>query len=144
MMAPAPAVTAARASSSGVPESRASASGAPSRRSSENAVRSSPTALAIRPSASSDGRVHEQPAAQASERPYQRTLHGAAGEGVEIGDIPLVAAEDVAVGAREDEWIARRAAVHELRADRRIGFAPATPRQHGLAAPQVQYRDYAQ
>src|SRR2546430_11588680 len=67
-----------------------------------------------------------------------RTLHGAAGEGVEIGDVPLVAVEEVAVGACEDEWIARRAAVHELRADRRIRFTPATARQHGLTGPQVE------
>src|SRR5256885_4259288 len=67
---------------------------------------------------SRDRRVHEQPAAQAGERPYQRTLHGAAGEGVEIGDVPLVAVEEVAVGACEDEWIARRAAVQDRKSTR--------------------------
>src|SRR5439155_18140650 len=97
-----------------------------------------------RPLGARDRRVHEQPAAQAGERSYQRALHGDAGEGVEIGDVPLVAGEEVAVGACEDEWIARRAAVHELRADRRIRFTPTTARQDGLAAPQVKYRDHAQ
>src|SRR5207249_9622611 len=52
MMAPAPAVTAARARSNGVPESGASASGAPSRRSSEKATRCDPIVRATRASVS--------------------------------------------------------------------------------------------
>src|SRR2546422_1633279 len=73
MMAPAPAVTAARARSNGVPESGASASGAPSRRSSEKAMRCDPIARATKASASNDGRVSRPTTTRAGLRSEEHT-----------------------------------------------------------------------
>jgi len=97
-----------------------------------------------RPLGAGDRRVHEHPAAQAHERLQQGMLDRAPGEGVEIGDVPLVAIEDVAVGPPQGKRIALGAAVQEPRADRRVRLTPATTRQDRPAAAQVEHGDHAQ
>ena len=71
-------------------------------------------------------------------------LHRATGEGVEIGDVALVAVEAVAVGARQGEGIALRTAGDEPRADRCVCVALAAARQHRMPGAQVEHGDHAQ
>ncbi len=94
--------------------------------------------------APTDRGIHEQPAAEVGERSHQRTLHGAAGQGVEIGDVPLVAVEGVAVGARQGEGVTRGAAGNEARTDGCIRLTPAAVRQDRPAGAQVEHGNHAQ
>jgi len=97
-----------------------------------------------RPLGARDRGIYEHPAAQAYERLHHSMLDRTPREGVEIGDVPLVAIEEVAVGAPQGDRIALRAAVQEPRAHRRIRLAPATARQDRPAAAQVEHGDHPQ
>ncbi len=97
-----------------------------------------------RPLRRRDRGVHEQSAAETGQRLQQRALHPAAGEGVEVGHVPLIAVEDVAVGPRQGEGIAFRAVGDEPRADGHIRLTRTAARQHRPPGAQVQHGDHAQ
>ena len=97
----------------------------------------------MRPPRSRHRRIHQQPAAGHGEGIEQRLLRRAAGDGIEIGHIPLVAAQPVAECARECERIPRPLLGQQHRVYGSVALPPTALRAHRTAGHEVEDRNHA-
>ena len=91
-----------------------------------------------------DGGIDPEGGTQIGEPAQQGALHAGPGDGVQVGDVALVATQVLVKGARQRDRIALPTPSGQDRSHGRVALAPASPRQHGAPRAQVEHRDHAQ